>query len=88
MRKKAAALRYDSTKESAPRLVAKGEGISAENIIKIAQLHELPIQKDEDLIELLSKVELDKEVPDALYKAVAEVFTFIYKVSKEKDTQS
>lgn len=81
--KKAAALRYDATKENAPRVVAKGQGNTAENIIKIAELHNLPIKKDEDLIELLSKVELDKEVPEALYKAVAEVFAFIYKVSKE-----
>ncbi len=80
--KKAAALRYDATKESAPRVVAKGQGNTAENIIKIAELHNLPIKKDEDLIELLSKVELDKEVPEALYRAVAEVFSFIYKVSK------
>jgi len=81
--KKAAALRYDTTKESAPRVVAKGEGQVAENIIKIAELHNLPIKKDEDLIELLSKVELDKEVPQALYKAVAELFSFIYKISKK-----
>ena len=83
MKQKAAALRYDKDKESAPRVVAKGEGTAAENIIKIAQLHNLPIKKDEDLIELLSKVELDKEVPEALYKAVAEVFSFIYKASKK-----
>ncbi|DAB29588.1 MAG TPA: type III secretion system protein [Sulfurimonas sp. UBA12504] len=82
--KKAAALRYDTTKERAPRVVAKGEGQTAENIIKIAELHNLPIRKDEDLIELLSKVELDKEVPEALYKAVAEIFSFIYKVSKKE----
>ena len=82
---KAAALRYDTDKENAPRLVAKGEGKTAENIIKIAQLHDLPIKKDEDLIELLSNVELDKEVPDALYKAVAEVFSFVYKVSRKKE---
>lgn len=81
--KKAAALRYDTSKESAPRVVAKGQGQSAENIIKIAELHNLPIKKDEDLIELLSKVELDKEVPEALYKAVAEVFSFIYKVTNK-----
>lgn len=81
--KKAVALRYDTTKENAPRVVAKGQGNTAENIIKIAELHNLPIKKDEDLIELLSKVELDKEVPEALYRAVAEVFSFIYKVSKE-----
>ena len=81
--KKAAALRYDTAKERAPRVVAKGEGQTAENIIKIAELHNLPIRKDEDLIELLSKVELDKEVPQALYQAVAEVCSFIYKVTKK-----
>mgnify|MGYP002639954073 FL=1 len=82
---KAAALRYDTQKENAPRLVAKGEGKTAQNIIKIAELNDLPIKKDEDLIELLSNVALDKEVPDALYKAVAEVFSFVYKVSRKKE---
>ncbi len=82
--KKAAALRYSTNKESAPRVIAKGDGKSAENIIKIAQLHNLPIRKDEDLIELLSKVELDKEIPAELYKAVAEIFSFIYKVTNTK----
>jgi len=79
--KKAVALRYDHQKENAPRVVAKGKGESAENIIKIAELHNLPIRKDEDLVELLSKVELDREVPEKLYVAVAEVFSFIYKIT-------
>ena len=84
MKEKAVALRYDKEKENAPRVVAKGEGHTAQNIIKIAELNNLPIQKDADLVELLSNVEIDKEVPDALYKAVAEVFSFIYKVTNKK----
>ena len=84
MKKKAAALRYDTSKENAPRVLAKGEGEVANNIIKIAQLNNLPIQKDADLVELLSKIEIDKEVPEALYKAVAEVFSFIYKSTKKE----
>ncbi|MFK5938328.1 MAG: EscU/YscU/HrcU family type III secretion system export apparatus switch protein [Sulfurimonas sp.] len=83
--KKAAALRYDAKKENAPRVLAKGEGEIAKNIIKIAELNDLPIKKDEDLMELLSKVEIDKEVPEALYKAVAEVFSFIYKTTKKEN---
>jgi flagellar biosynthesis protein len=82
--KKAAALRYNKEKENAPRLVAKGSGFTAENIIKIAELHKLPIRRDADLIELLSKVELNKEVPEALYKAVAELFSFIYKITNKQ----
>ncbi|QFR49532.1 type III secretion system protein [Sulfurimonas lithotrophica] len=83
MKQKAAALRYDKAKENAPRVIAKGEGKVADNIIKVAELHNLPIKKDEDLIELLSKVELDKEVPEALYKVVAELFSFVYKVTRK-----
>ncbi|PHM17405.1 MAG: type III secretion system protein [Sulfuricurvum sp. PD_MW2] len=81
--KKAVALGFDIEKDRAPRVVAKGKGASAENIIKIAQLHNLPIKEDEDLVELLSKVELDREVPEKLYVAVAEVFSFIYKITKK-----
>ncbi len=84
MKQKAVALRYDSKKENSPRVLAKGEGHTARNIIKIANEHNLPIKKDEDLIELLSKVELNKEVPENLYKAVAEVFSFIYRITKDK----
>jgi len=83
MKEKAIALRYNNKKENAPRVLAKGEGDTAKNIIRIAEENNLPIQKDEDLVELLSKVELDKEVPENLYKAVAEVFSFIYKITKK-----
>lgn len=82
--KKAVALRYDREKEDAPRVIAKGKGSSAENIIKIAELHNLPIHKDEDLVEMLSKVELDREIPEKLYVAVVEVFGFIYKITNQK----
>ncbi len=79
--KKAVALRYDHNKENAPKVIAKGKGESAENIIKIAQLHNLPIRQDEDLVEMLSKVEIDREIPENLYIAVAEVFKFIYSIT-------
>lgn len=82
--KKAVALRYDQEKERAPRVVAKGKGNVAENIIKIAELHDLPIRQDEDLVEMLSKIELDREIPEKLYVAVAEVFRFIYNVTNKK----
>jgi len=81
--KKAVALKYDRSKDRAPRVTAKGKGEVANNIIKVAELHKLPIKKDEDLIELLSKVEIDREVPENLYKAVAELFSYIYNVTKK-----
>lgn len=83
MREKAVALKYDASSGSAPKVTAKGEGNIAKNIIELARENDIPIQKDEDLVEILSKVELDREIPSEMYKAVAEIFSFIYKVSKK-----
>jgi flagellar biosynthesis protein len=82
--KQAVALRYDQDKENAPKVVAKGKGVTAQKIIEIAHEHDLPIREDADLIELLSKVEIDHEIPENLYIAVAEVFKFIYSVTNKK----
>jgi len=82
MKKKAVALKYDKEKNRAPVIGAKGEGKTAQKIIQIAKENGVPLKKDEDLVELLSKVELDKEVPPQMYKAIAEVFSFIYSVTR------
>lgn len=81
---KAVALKYDREKRGAPKVVASGKGEVANNIIKLAQEHDIFIKKDADLVELLSKIELNKEIPPMLYKAVAEVFSFIYKITGDK----
>jgi len=86
--KKAVAMRYDRAKDNAPKVTAKGKGAVAEKIIKVAQMHDLPIRRDEDLVELLSQVELDRQIPENLYKAVAEVFIFVYSVTREKPKKS
>jgi len=83
---KAAALKYDSKTQNAPTVVAKGKEEVAKNIIKIAEENNLPIKKDEDLIELLSNIDIDTEIPDNMYKAVAEIFSYIYDLN-EKETQ-
>lgn len=49
---KAVALKYQMEKDNAPKVTAKGKGVTASNIIKIAKENKIPIQKDEDLIEL------------------------------------
>lgn len=76
--KKAVALNYDIDTDKAPKVTAKGKGELANNIIKIAQDNDVPIKKDEDLVELLSAIDIDKEIPDSMYKAVSEIFSFIY----------
>ncbi|MFK2821929.1 EscU/YscU/HrcU family type III secretion system export apparatus switch protein [Arcobacter sp. YIC-80] len=80
---KAAALKYDINNDSAPKVTAKGKGETANNIIKIARENNIPIKKDEDLVELLSQLDLDKEIPGSMYKAVAEIFSFIYDMTNQ-----
>jgi flagellar biosynthesis protein len=80
---KAIALKYDIQKDSAPSVIAKGKGKTATNIIKLANEHDIPIKKDEDLVELLSQIDIDKEIPGSMYKAVAEIFSFIYDLSNK-----
>ena len=82
--KKAVALNYDKEKSNAPKVVAKGQGEVAKNIIKLATKHDVPVREDADLVELLSKVEIDREIPPVLYKAVAEVFSFLYQITNDK----
>ncbi|PRM89432.1 EscU/YscU/HrcU family type III secretion system export apparatus switch protein [Aliarcobacter cryaerophilus] len=81
---KAVALQYDKSANNAPKITAKGKGETANNIIKIAQDNKIPIKKDEDLVELLSKIDIDKEIPTSMYKAVAEIFAFIYELSNKR----
>lgn len=83
--KKASALQYDQSKDNAPKVIAKGSRENAKNIIKIAQENGIPIKKDEDLVEMLSQIELNKEIPVELYKAVAEIFSFIYGISNKQE---
>ena len=72
------ALHYDG--EGAPTVSAKGRGYIAEDILKIAKEHDVPIKEDKDLVQFLSKVELGTEIPETLYLAVAEVIAFAYKL--------
>ncbi len=81
--KKAAALKYDKEKDHAPKLTASGKGETAKTIIKIAEQNGIPIKQDEDLVNMLSEIELNQEIPVELYKAVAEIFSFIYGISNE-----
>ncbi len=78
---KVAALKYEKYKDNAPKLVAKGQGRIAEKIIEIAREHNIPIKEDPDLIELLYKLDIYDEIPEELYKVVAEIFAYIYKIS-------
>ncbi|MDD9270267.1 EscU/YscU/HrcU family type III secretion system export apparatus switch protein [Paenibacillus sp. GCM10023248] len=77
--KKAVALRYSPETQKAPTLIAKGKGQVAEAILQKAIDNGIPIQEDSSLVEVLSKLDLDQEIPPELYQLVAEVLSFIYR---------
>ncbi len=81
--KKAVALRYDTEREKVPKVIAKGTGKVAENIIALAEEHGIPVQSDPDLIEVLSKLNIDEEIPPSLYVAVAELLAFVYSLNSK-----
>jgi len=78
---KAVALRYDKEKDAAPRVIAKGRGDIAKKIIEIADAHNLPRYEDKNLIQILEALELETEIPPELYRAVAEVLAFVYRLN-------
>lgn len=80
-RRKAIALRYRESQESAPRVLAKGGGSVAERIIALAKEHGVPLHEDQDLVTLLGALEIDAEVPPALYQALAEVLAQVYRAN-------
>lgn len=75
----AVALAYQ-TGDSAPRIVAKGHGLIAEQIIERAKESGVAIHESKELVSLLMKVELDDHIPPALYRAVAELLAWLYRV--------
>lgn len=82
-RKKAAALRYRPRTDRAPRVVARGSGAVAERILSIAREHNIPLREDPQLVEVLSSLDIHEEIPQELYKAVAEVLVYVYTTSKK-----
>jgi len=72
----AVALHYDG--ETAPQVTAKGYGELAEKIIAIAKHHDIPLEENKELVQLLSQLELGDEIPQELYLAIAEIIAFAY----------
>jgi len=81
----AVALKYDAGKMAAPRVVAKGARLLAEKIKEVAQKHGVPIVEDKPLAQALYKfTKVGDEIPVSLYKAVAEILAYIYRLKGKK----
>lgn len=80
--KKAVALSYEGT--GAPKVTAQGTGELARKIIEVAQAEGIPIQKNESLVDVLVRIDLNREIPPQLYVAVAEILALVYKMDSHK----
>jgi flagellar biosynthesis protein len=76
----AAALKYDPVGHDAPQVVAAGHGWIAEEIVRVAKEHNVPLHEDAQLVEALSRLNLTDTIPRELYAVVAEVLAYVFRV--------
>jgi len=77
----AIALAYE-TGDFAPRVVAKGRGAIAEQIITKAREHGVFVHESKDLVAMLMQIDLDDHIPPALYQAIAEILAWLYRLEQ------
>ena len=78
-KREAIALAYRQT-DAAPRVVAKGKGLIAEEIIARAREHGVYVHESPELVTLLTQVDIDEHIPPQLYLAVAELLAWLYRL--------
>jgi flagellar biosynthesis protein len=78
--RRAAALRYEAGSDQAPRVVAAGSGVVAERILAEARAAGVPVRDDAALAEALAGLDLGAQVPESLYRAVAESLAWAYRL--------
>lgn len=79
--KSAVALHYDRHGDDLPRILAKGRGAIAAQMIAIAEEHGVAIHKDEDLVAVLDRLEINAPIPVAAFAAVAEILAHLYRLN-------
>jgi flagellar biosynthesis protein len=82
--KRAVALRYDPARDTAPKVVAKGRGRTADQILELARKNDVPVRQDANLVQVLSRLNLDQEIPPEVYSAVAAILAFLYRVNRPR----
>ena len=80
----AVALNYDGV--GAPRVTAKGKGEVARQLMAVAREHQVPLHGNPQLAQTLSTIPLGDEIPEELYRAVAEIIAFAYFLSAKIET--
>lgn len=79
----AVALRYQKGENSAPQVVASGQGVLAQKILDVAEEAGVPFHKDTKMAEILKEVEVGGDIPAELYDAVAKVLAFLMETERK-----
>ncbi|MEI7474905.1 MAG: flagellar biosynthesis protein FlhB [bacterium] len=83
----AVAVKYDNENMRAPKVIAKGSELFAKKIIEIAKKHNIPVIENPPVARALFKlVDINREIPPELYKAVAEILMFVYNLRKTPES--
>jgi len=80
----AAALHYDPLLPEPPQILAVGRGVTAEEIVRIAKEHNIPLHEDPGLVEALARLDVAEYVPRELYIVVAEILAYVYRVDMDQ----
>ena len=78
---KAVAIKDSSQSGTMPRVVASGQGTFAEQILQIAWANNIKVREDADLVEVLSAIDVDSEIPIEAFAAVAEILAYVYRAN-------
>ena len=79
---------YEAGKDRAPKVTAKGAGQVAQKLIELARAENIPISEDADLVSALIQLDFYQEIPPELYRAVAEILAFAYRVNQKLKNRS
>lgn len=80
----AVALGYNSAEDSAPKVIAKGQGELADRIVAAAEENRIMVQEDPLLFDSLYRLEVGDEIPAKLFQVVAELLAYVYKINGKK----
>lgn len=78
------ALKYERGKAPAPKVTAKGRGLVAEKILAIARENHIPVRQDKLLLDALYKLDINEEIPEELYRVIAEILAFVYRMNRKR----
>ena len=84
LKDRAVALKYERGKAPAPKVTAKGRGLVAEKILAIARENNIPVRQDKLLLDALYKLDVNEEIPEELYRVIAEILAFVYRMNRKR----